>query len=51
MIMRICRAPVLKDVLAFIVTRPSLQPGMFEFVVSKSLIPGPILEKYRSGTR
>jgi ubiquinone/menaquinone biosynthesis C-methylase UbiE len=51
MIMRICRIPVLSDILAFLASRPSLQPGMLEFVVSKGVIPEPVLERYRTGAK
>ena len=50
-IMRVCRIPILRNILAFMASRPSLQPGMLEFVVSKGAIPEPVVEKYRSGTR
>lgn len=49
-LMRICRAPLLRDLLAFLVTRPSLQPGMFQFIVSKGTIPESVMETYRTGT-
>jgi SAM-dependent methyltransferase len=50
-IVRICRAAVIRDIVIFIVTRPSLQPGMLEFAVSKGEIPHAVYEKYRLGVK
>lgn len=48
---KIGRTPVIREVITFIVTRPSLQPGMLEFVVCKGDIPEIVYEKYRLGIK
>ncbi len=48
---KIGRTPVIREVITFIVTRPSLQPGMLEFVVCKGNIPEVVYEKYRLGIK
>lgn len=40
-VVKLCRIPGIRHIVTFMVTRPSLQPGMFEFIVSKRDIPEP----------
>jgi ubiquinone/menaquinone biosynthesis C-methylase UbiE len=50
-VVKLCRAPLIRELISYIVTRPSLQPGMLEFVAAKGDIPPAIHEKYRLGLK